>query len=87
MKEDSHCKFSIIAHANMRQKADFKGKVRPSQYHKASLTIFPLVLKVDHHSLRRGILQWPTEAERSFSFKGRIFARADQSNNRKTSRP
>lgn len=86
-KTNSHCKLSIIAHVNMSQKADFKGKVGPSRPHKASLTVFPLVLDVDHHSLRRGILQWPTEAVRSFSFKGQNFARTDQSNNRKTNGP
>jgi len=40
-------------------------------------TLIALVLEADHHSLRRGKLQWPRGARRSFFFKAQNFRWTD----------
>lgn len=76
-QKTSHCKPCIMIHVNVRQKKNFQGTQQSFMTPKAFFTLIAPVLEADHHSLRRGMLEWSSGAMQSFSFKGQNFPCTD----------
>lgn len=76
-QKNSHCKPCVMIHVNVRQKEDFQGTQQSFMIPKVFLTLVAPVLEADHCFLRRGVLERPSCAIRSFSFKGQNFPWTD----------